>query len=173
MLRRRQVLGAAAAMSLLAGGVWIMTGSKRFSSLVEAQRAVADLANGHLRGAGAWNLAQVMNHAAQSIEYSIDGFPALKPALFRASVGRLAFAVFEVRGEMSHPLDQPIPGAPALAIDAPLAPAVQRLLAAMQRFDEHGGPLQPHFAYGVLDKAAYTRAHLMHLANHWAEFAPA
>ena len=27
--------------------------------------------------------------------------------------------------------------------------------------------LAPHFAYGALNKAAYTRAHLMHLANHW------
>jgi hypothetical protein len=29
----------------------------------------------------------------------------------------------------------------------------------------------PHFAYGALGKAEYTRAHLMHLANHWAEVA--
>jgi hypothetical protein len=31
----------------------------------------------------------------------------------------------------------------------------------------------PHFAYGALDKAQFTRAHLMHLANHWTEISPA
>lgn len=29
-----------------------------------------------------------------------------------------------------------------------------------------GGTLAPHFAYGELDKPQYTRAHLMHLADH-------
>ena len=40
-------------------------------------------------------------------------------------------------------------------------------------FDAHTGVLQPHFAYGALDKPSYTRAHLMHLANHWQAFVPA
>ena len=42
------------------------------------------------------------------------------------------------------------------------------LRLALQRFDAHTGALQPHFAYGPLDKPAYIRAHLMHLANHWS-----
>jgi hypothetical protein len=60
-----------------------------------------------------------------------------------------------------------------LPVGVPLAAAVARLVAALDRFEAHTGPLQPHFAYGVLDKAAYTRAHLMHLANHWQAFHPA
>ena len=42
-------------------------------------------------------------------------------------------------------------------------------MQAMGRFEAFNGPLKPHFAYGELDKAAYTRAHLMHLANHWQQ----
>ena len=38
-----------------------------------------------------------------------------------------------------------------------------------QMLEAHTGPLAPHFAYGALDKTQYTRAHLMHLANHWTE----
>jgi hypothetical protein len=147
-----------------------MTGTMRFTTIGDARRAVTDLVATPPRATGAWSLAQVLNHAAQSIEYSLDGFPQLKPALFRATVGPLAFKVFDARGAMKHPLDQPIPGAPALDAQAPLDAAAQRLLAAFDRFERHTGPLQPHFAYGALDKPAYARAHLMHLADHWAEF---
>lgn len=142
----------------------------RFKTLDEASAAVASLARQPLRTTGAWSLSQVLNHAAQSVEYSLDGFPQPKPAWFRASVGPLAFKVFDARGAMKHPLDAPIPGAPALDAQAPLDAAVKRLLAAFDRFDSHGGPLQPHFAYGALDKPTYARAHLMHLAEHWTEF---
>ena len=47
-----------------------------------------------------------------------------------------------------------------------LKDSIARLLAALNAFEAWGGPLKPHFAYGELDKAQYTRAHLMHLANH-------
>jgi hypothetical protein len=119
---------------------------------------------------GRWDLAQVLHHLAQSIEYSMTGFPALKPGWFRASVGPLAFQVFGLRGRMSHGLDLPIPGAPALAPGQPLAPAFERLTKALQDFEAFAGPLQPHFAYGALAKPAYTRAHLFHIADHWREF---
>jgi hypothetical protein len=163
--------GAIAGAAALGTGAFIVSGHRRFQTLDDARRAVAPLAEHPLRTTGAWNLAQVMNHVAQSVEYSLDGFPESKPALFQATVGHLAFALFDARGAMHHPLDQPIPGAPALPADTALPVAVQRLLDAFDRFERHPGALQAHFAYGALDKPAYERAHLMHLANHWAEFA--
>ena len=147
-----------------------MSTPPRFADIAEARRAVAALAERPPRAAGAWTVAQVLDHAAQSVEYSLDGFPQPKSAWFRATVGPLAFKVFELRGAMSHPLDAPIPGAPALAVDASLDAAVRRLIAAFDRFERHQGSLKPHFAYGAMTKAAYTRAHLMHLADHWSEF---
>ena len=150
-----------------------MGGTVRFKTIDEARSAVSALGGQLPRTTGAWSLAQVLNHAAQSVEYSLDGFPQPKPAWFRATVGPLAFKVFDARGAMKHPLDAPIPGAPAIDAHAPLEGAVQRLLGAFDRFERHGGPLQPHFAYGSLDKPTYARAHLMHLAEHWSEFQPA
>jgi hypothetical protein len=168
------VAGGALVSAVAAGaGAFIASGKRRFNTLDDARRAVAPLAEHPLRTTGTWNLAQVMNHVAQSVEYSLDSFPEAKPALFQATVGHLAFALFDARGAMHHALDQAIPGAPALAVDTPLPAAVQRLLNAFDRFEQHSGALQAHFAYGTLDKAAYARAHLMHLANHWAEFTPA
>ena len=48
--------------------------------------------------------------------------------------------------------------------------ALDRLRQAIGRFRGWSGPLQPHFAYGALDKAGYERAHAMHLANHFSAF---
>ena len=141
-----------------------------FTTLADARRAIDALGQPGWRHTGAWTLPQVLNHAAQSVEYSLSGFPQPKPALFQRTVGRAAFAVFDARGRMSHGLAEPIPGAPALAAGDPLTPAIERLQRALAAFEAHGGALAPHFAYGTLDKAQYSRAHLMHLADHWVEF---
>lgn len=142
-----------------------------FTSWKQAQQAVLDLLFSEKVVQGnPWNLSQVMQHLAQSIEFSMQGFPALKGAWFRSSIGSAAFAVFNARGAMSHSLDEPIPGAPALDPAQALKISVNRLLAAMDAFAQFNGTLRPHFAYGELTKPQYERAHLMHLANHWTQF---
>ncbi|WP_127996884.1 DUF1569 domain-containing protein [Piscinibacter defluvii] len=140
-----------------------------FGSLPTALATLQALKDRPPRTTGAWDLAQVLHHAAQSVEYSMQGYPQPRPAWFRASVGPLAFALFSARGRMSHALDEPIPGAPANARGLPLAAAVDRVVAALTSFEAHTGALAPHFAYGALGKDDYRRAHLMHLANHWDE----
>lgn len=117
-----------------------------------------------------WNWGQTLTHLAQSIEYSMSGFPQAKSALFQRTLGSAALGVFAWRGHMSHPLDDPIPGAPALEANADVAMALARLQAAAQAFQTHSGPLQPHFAYGDLGKARYEQAHAMHIANHLSAF---
>jgi hypothetical protein len=71
---------------------------------------------------------------------------------------------------MSHGLAEPIPGAPAIAADADPAQALARLHRAIADFHGWTGALQPHFAYGPLDRAQYELAHAMHLANHLSAF---
>lgn len=167
LLPRRRLLIAAASLPLAGCSDAPV---QVFGSLASAREVIAALpSRAGVRSTGAWPLAQVLQHAAQSIEYSIDGYPALKSALFRGTVGAAAWGVFNARGKMNHALDEPIPGAPALDAALPLDKAVARLLAAFDRFERHAGALQPHFAYGPLDKPAFARAHLMHLANHWSE----
>jgi hypothetical protein len=157
-VQRRRLIVGAAGLLLAACSVGEV---RTFPTLVSAVAAIESLARGH-RHTGVWSLAQMLQHVAQSIHYSIDGYPQARSALFRKAVGGVAFAAFQARGKMSHALDEPIPGAPAL--DAQLA-----LPIALRRFEAHAGALAPHFAYGALDKDEYTRAHLMHLANHWLE----
>ncbi|MFO1327102.1 MAG: DUF1569 domain-containing protein [Rubrivivax sp.] len=165
---RRRTLAVLAAAPVALGGC-ASSPVQQFPDWASARRAIEGLRASPARSGTAWDLAQVLQHLAQSIEYSMSGFPELKPGWFRASVGRAAFAVFDARGRMSHGLTEPIPGAPALAEGQPLGAAADRLLKAMAAFDAVDGSLQPHFAYGVLDKPSYARAHLMHLADHWTQ----
>ena len=174
MLRRIGVVvggGAFAAPLVVSGLHPAAIASERFASLPSALNTLEQLRNQAPRMTGAWDLSHALHHAAQSVEYSITGFPQTKPAWFRATLGSYAFALFNARGQMTHSLSEPIPGAPDLAQGQPLVPAIDHAIAALQAFDRHDGVLAPHFAYGALDKPAYTRAHLLHLANHWAEAA--
>ncbi|WP_063934781.1 DUF1569 domain-containing protein [Archangium violaceum] len=115
---------------------------------------------------GPWTLPQVLVHCAQSIDCSLDGYPRLRPALFRATIGRIAKRKFLSQGFMSHGLDAAIPGAPALE-DAGLAPALARLRQAITRFETaDASALKPHLAYGPCDKREYEALHAMHLADH-------
>jgi hypothetical protein len=177
--RRRWLIGACSALALAGGGFgqWLRGAPGALNapaSIAAARKWIEALAmTAGARTTQGWSLAQVFEHAAQSIEYSLDGYPQTKPARFQHSAGALAFAVFDRLGAMRHSLSEAIPGAPALvALDIPTA--AQSLLAALGRFEGHRGALAPHFAYGALDHAQYTRAHLMHLSDHarWIEPAP-
>lgn len=142
----------------------------RVATLPDAQRWLDRLlAAKEARAAGAWPLPAVLEHLAQSIEMSMDGFPQPRSALFQNTLGAAAFAVFTWRGRMTHGLAEPIPGAPALRRDAPLPEAADRLRTAIERFERHQGALAPHFAYGALDKTRFAQAHCFHIANHQDE----
>lgn len=168
--RRLLTAGALAPASLLLAGC--QGELQRFTSWRSAQDAVLELLfKQHLLD-NRWSLPQLLQHLAQSIEYSMQGFPEPKPAWFRATLGKTAFTLFNAYGAMTHTLDEPIPGAPALDAQEALKTSVQRLLDAMQIFATYKGELKPHFAYGQLTRAEYLRAHLMHLGNHWSQIQP-
>jgi hypothetical protein len=116
-----------------------------------------------------WPASKVFVHCAQSVECSMTppGYPEQKSALFKATLGKLVFALFSSIGKMSHGLDAEIKGLPAEQ-QVETVEALQRLKTALVKFkaltDE--STLQPHFAYGVLSKEQYALAHQMHLDNH-------
>lgn len=122
-----------------------------------------------VKTSGMWPLSTVLQHLAQSIEMSMDGFPHFRSALFQSTVGAAAFTVFKLRGQMSPCLAEPIPGAPVLASSLAWRPAAIRLRSSITRFNAHSTPLKPHFAYGALSKSDYTIAHRLHIANHQDE----
>jgi len=176
--RRKLVVISAGVAAAAIGGFVASRGSARddrdlrFASIADARAELARLARGQTpTSSTSWSWAQTLIHCAQSIEYSMTGFPQMKPALFQRTLGSAAIAAFSWRGRMTHDLAEPIPGAPSLDVDATAAGAMARLQASMQSFAQWAGPLRPHFAYGELAKPAYERAHAMHLANHLSAFA--
>jgi hypothetical protein len=122
-----------------------------------------------VRSSTAWKMSAVLEHMAQSVDMSMDGFPEPKSAVFQATLGSAAFAVFRLRGKMTHGLTDPIPGAPALPQGEDWKPGVARLRSAVQRFQAYSGPLKPHFAYGALSRSDFALAHALHIANHQDE----
>lgn len=120
-----------------------------------------DRVRGSEPGAGA-----VLAHCAHSIECSLTGYPSLRPAWFRATIGRLVKRRFLARGEMKHDTSAGLPGLPPIGGDTPVTAAVERLRAAIAAFRNHGGPLAPHPVYGDCDKSEYEQLHAMHVADH-------
>jgi hypothetical protein len=144
---------------------------RHIQSLQEIKGDLVKLDPTAVAAPGPWSVAQVLAHCAQSIEYSLIGFPLAKPAWFQATVGKLALGKFLRQGYMSHDVAAAIPGAPPPHDGDPRA-ALDRLIAAIDSFEAREEPLAPHFAYGSVDKARYGRVQAMHIAQHLESFRP-
>jgi hypothetical protein len=142
-----------------------------FASLADALRQLDSVTSATpLNPAGTWTWSKTLLHCAQSIEYSLTGYPEARSALFQHTAGAIAFSFFKSRGRMQHNLLEAIPGAASLDANAASTVALAALRKAIDTFEKHAGPLQPHFAYGALSKAEYEQAHAMHIANHLSAF---
>lgn len=142
-----------------------------FTSFAAAEEEIARLmAAKELVSEAQWSLAQTLAHCAQSIEYSMIGYPQPKSKFFQSTAGAAAFEAFSWRGRMTHDLAEPIPGAPELEAGLEPVAALERLQTAVQSFQQWRGLMRPHFAYGDLGKKEYELVHSMHLANHLSFF---
>jgi hypothetical protein len=152
-------------------GAWLVLPSgSRALTAASATDALSQLKGKAIKHTGGWKPAQVFEHLAQSVDYSMTGFPQSKSTLFQSTAGAAAFAVFQSKGAMKHGLTEVIPGAPPLATNGDQDAALSRLLKSLADFDGFTGSLKPHFAYGALDKTQYAAAHAMHVFNHLTEF---
>lgn len=120
-----------------------------------------------IQSTGDWALGRMFGHLAQGVDFSMSGYPEPKPKLIQATVGKLAFKLFERRGRMSHALNDPIPGEIVAELSA--ADGLGQLWTSLETFHDFDGVLMPHFAYGALDKRRFGKAHLMHIENHLSE----
>lgn len=163
-------LGAGSVAAVLGGAYWLSRGQGSAGLAVSTTLSrLQQLDPVAIETRGSWDIARTFNHLAQSVEFSMTGFPVMKSAVFQHTVGRLAFSVFNARGSMMHGLDEVIPG--EVVVDAAKPDeALERLISALERFEAFEGELMPHFAYGQLDKAQYAVAHVLHINNHFEEF---
>lgn len=142
----------------------------RFQDLdAVVQQAEQLLAEGYTRE-GKWSLGQMSEHLALAIERSMDGFPSLMPAPVRWLVRWLALGKV-LRHERIH-----------RAVPAPkyLMPAdqvedqagVNRLRAAVARFQRHPGPWHPSPIFGELTPDQWREVHLWHSEHHLSFLQP-
>ncbi len=115
-----------------------------------------------------YTLYKALTHMAQSMEYSMTGYPKLDSA-FVQSIKKLGFLIFKSQGFMSHDLGAPVPDAPEIPDEGVMADAFLRLRNACSDFQVYTGALHPHFSYGELDYDDWTLAHVFHCANHFSE----
>jgi hypothetical protein len=120
---------------------------------------------------GPWSLGQTLVHCAQSVEFSLTGYPRKRGWLVRRVIGPRIMAKFLRQGFMTHDRSAPIPGAPPLG-EPTLAEGIARLRSAIAAFDAYQGPLAPHFAYGAVDRASYEKLHAMHVSDHLSVLRP-
>jgi hypothetical protein len=175
-MKRRQFLHAAGLGAIAlgagaaAGSAWLGSGpAPQVLTIDAALRHIDTLSKGTISTSGRWNAFQVFSHCAQTVEFSMVGYPAPKSALFQDTAGKLAFAAFSAKQKMKHGLAEPIAGAPVLAAVGDPREALERLRKAFTAFQQFEGTLAPHFAYGALSKAEYELAHTLHFSNHLEE----
>lgn len=114
-----------------------------------------------------WTVGHKLAHMAQSIEYSISGYPVHKSEIFKSTVGKAAFNAFSSKGYMKHNVEENIPGAPSVK-DVSAEVGLTRLIASLEEFNGHNGELAEHFAYGPLTKEEYGLAHVLHIKDHFS-----
>lgn len=168
MDRRKFLHAAIATPIVLALGVKT-TAMMRHYPLIDLLTQLKFLRADKLQSSGHWNVSEIFQHCTQSILYSRIGYPQAKSALFQYTAGTAAINFFSAKGSMTHPLDEMIPGAPALVKELPVDVAQAELINELQQFIAWQGELAPHFAYGSLTKTQYYSAHYLHLKNHLSE----
>lgn len=161
-------VAAAASFSPLLGGCSSPGRKLRFKTTDDV-RAELDLieANLPVTMQQPWSLYKVLNHLAQSCEYSMTGYPQMDSSAKQA-VAKIVFNVFKSQGYMSHDLGAVVPGAPEIPDDGPLEDGFLRLRNALSDFDNFTGVLFPHFSYGNLSAEEWVLAHAFHCADHFS-----
>lgn len=172
MNRRNFLLGLIAGGAVVGtgGAIWLNTKSNARPLTIQAAiQTLDEMMSKKVTTLGDWKLNQILVHCAQSVEYSMIGYPEHKSDFFKGTVGPLAFAAFSSKGAMRHGLNEAIPGAPELEISYDMADAYKRFKTSMLTFANHQGSFADHFAYGPLTKPEYEQAHAMHFYNHLLE----
>jgi len=120
------------------------------------------LARGH-RMVGNWSLGQMCYHLAGSFRCSLDGFDMSRHRIKRTLFRKLLLAyTFRYGIPTDYLVDRTLTPPP----DADLPNAIEALRAAIQRYQDHTGPLRPHPLFGPMDRPTWDRIHLIHAAHH-------
>lgn len=169
MNRRHFIISGSTLTAAVAAGWFVLPSNKDKLSIASVIDRLVLMRKQPVSFYGDWNSFQTFTHLAQSVEYSMLGYPEHKSELFKSTLGKSAFNVFSSKGYMKHNLEESIPGAPSLSAEGSSEDAINRLIVALQNFSAHNGELAEHFAYGALTKDEYAIAHVLHIHDHFSQ----
>jgi hypothetical protein len=142
----------------------------KLASLAEAKKELLKLSENQEKKPEGWSIYKTFVHCAKTIDYSIAGYPSLKPAVVRNTIGRLAIHKFLKQGYMKHDLQADVPGSPDIVDDGTFQAGVKILFDSIEKFQTYKGELKPHLLFGTMDKEAYDKYFAMHIADHLSSF---
>ena len=160
-------VGTGVSLSGLGVGYWTRDPDPERHSIAATLTQLKDLVGQPIVSETAWSPGKVFSHCAQSVRYSMEGFPSSKSSLFQNTLGAAAFGVFSHLGKMRHDLEEPIPGASEISDDIGTDLGLAQLIGALERFRGYRQELQPHFAFGELNWEEFELAHVFHINNHF------
>jgi hypothetical protein len=166
MNRRTFIISGVTISAAVASGWYFMPKNIADLSLPTVIKELRTLQASRLTFDGDWNTFQVFTHMAQSVEFSMLGYPEHRSDVFKSTVGKAAFNVFSSKGYMKHNLTESIPGAAELQVKGSPQDALDRLVAALEAFDTFSEAPAEHFAYGSLSRDEYAIAHALHIHDH-------
>lgn len=141
----------------------------KFSSLNEAKSELIKLSKSNNIETVRWSLYKILVHCTQTIEYSMKGYPKLKPKILQLTIGKIAINKFLNEGFMKHDLTAPVPGAPKIPDNGDVKIALQELISVIDKFTNYNNDLYPHLLFGKLSKNKYDHYFAMHIADHLSE----
>jgi hypothetical protein len=141
----------------------------QFSSLEEVLTQLDILEQSESVTTTNWSAYKILQHCAQTIDYSMTGYPQYKPKWFRATIGKIVISKFLKQGFMKHNLSAPVPGSPLLTKEGTTGEGIALLRNTIERFRNFNGELKPHLIFGKLTKTQYDRYFAIHVADHLSE----
>lgn len=141
----------------------------KLSSLNEAKAELLKLSDVNNIKTPNWSLYKILVHCTQTIEYSMKGYPKLKPKIIQNTIGKIAINKFLKQGFMKHDLAAPVPESPEISKNGDAEAALQGLISMIDNFNNYNGELYPHLLFGKLPKDMYDKYFAMHIADHLLE----
>lgn len=142
----------------------------KLKNLSEAREALLNLNENSLSSQSKWTSYEIFVHCSKTIEYSMTGYPAMKPAIVRYTIGKLAIKKFLSQGEMKHDLHADVSGSPMIEKKGSFEEGRQILLDSIDKFTAYKGEMKPHLLFGKVSQANYEQYFAMHIADHLSLF---
>jgi hypothetical protein len=139
-------------------------------SFEEVLAEVARLQRDGYDRAGQWDLAQICDHCAVWIEYTLDGFPFRIPWFVRMFLGR--WMLRRVLRQRQFAAGVPTPQKNLLGPGADLVAAEHRLQRAIDRLQLPAVVTHPSPLFGTLTPDEWRELHLIHCQHHLSFLVP-